>query len=68
MNSKLEVNEEIVESTRKLMNLAIEIDEYWRRTSPFHELSQENVENLLRLLSEVEGVVSKLKERLHFKP
>jgi len=68
LNSKLEIDKEVVKYTHKLMSLVIEIDEYWRRTSPFHKLSQEDLENLLKLLSEIEGLVSKLKEKLSFKP
>ncbi len=68
MDSTLEINEEMVKYTHRLMSLVIEIDEYWRRTSPFHKLSQEDLGNLLKLLNEIEGLISKLKERLGFKP
>jgi len=68
LNSKFKVDEEAVRYTHRLINLAIEIDEYWRRTAPLHKLSREELENLLKLLNEIEELVSKLKEKLSFKP
>lgn len=68
MNLKFKVNNDVVELTNKLIRLVIEIEDYWRRSSPTHELEEQDFKEILKLLDETERLVSKIKELLHSKP
>ncbi|MCS7139824.1 MAG: hypothetical protein N3F04_06265 [Candidatus Nezhaarchaeota archaeon] len=67
MTSKFRIDRELIDSTHRLMELILEIDEYWRRTAPFYELNDGERGKILKLLDEVEGLVSKLKRGLSSK-
>ncbi|MEM4576515.1 MAG: hypothetical protein QW701_03495 [Candidatus Nezhaarchaeales archaeon] len=68
MNSKFKVSDDVVELTSKLIRLVIEIEDYWRKSSPLHELEEGDIKEILKLFDEAEELISKIKERLCFKP
>ncbi|MEM2213878.1 MAG: hypothetical protein QXD66_05990 [Candidatus Nezhaarchaeales archaeon] len=67
-SNKLKVNSEVVERTYRIIRLALELDEYWRRTTPLYELSNEDVERILSLLAQIEEVIFQLRKELGSKP
>jgi hypothetical protein len=62
------VDLEVVDLTGKLIRLAIELDEYWRRSSPSHELDEKELIEVLRLLDEVDRLLTRMREKLLSKP
>lgn len=68
MNSRFKVDPEVVDLTSKLIRFSIEIDEYWRRSSPLHEIDEKELAEVLRLLDEMERLLTRIKERLSTKP
>ena len=68
MSSSFRVDERVVDYTRRLMEIAIEISEYWRKTAPLYEVNQADVARIMRLLEEAEDIILKLKELISFKP
>jgi len=62
------VDPEVVDLTDRLIRLAIELDEYWRRSSPSHEVDEKGLEEILRLLDEMERLLTRMKEKLSAKP
>lgn len=68
MSSKFKVDLEVVDLTGKLIRLAIELDEYWRRSSPSHELDEKELIEVLRLLDEVDRLLTRMREKLLSKP
>ncbi|MEM0232987.1 MAG: hypothetical protein QXL22_03095 [Candidatus Nezhaarchaeales archaeon] len=57
-----------MERTYRIIRLALELDEYWRRTTPLYELSNEDVERILSLLAQIEEVIFQLRKELGSKP
>ena len=68
MNSRFKVDFEVVDLTSKLIRLAIELDEYWRRSSPLHEIDERERAEVLRLLDEMERLLTRIREKLHARP
>jgi len=68
LSSKFKVDLEVVDLTGKLIRLAIELDEYWRRSSPSHELDEKELIEVLRLLDEVDRLLTRMREKLLSKP
>ncbi len=68
MSSRFKVDPEVVDLTDRLIRLAIELDEYWRRSSPSHEVDEKGLEEILRLLDEMERLLTRMKEKLSAKP
>jgi len=62
------VDFEVVDLTSKLIRLAIELDEYWRRSSPLHEIDERERAEVLRLLDEMERLLTRIREKLHARP
>ena len=68
MSSRFKVDPEVVDLTDRLIRLAIEVDEYWRRSSPSHEVDEKGLEEVLRLLDEMERLLTRMREKLSAKP
>ena len=68
LSSSFRVDERVVDYTRRLMEIAIEISEYWRKTAPLYEVNQVDAARIMRLLEEAEDIILKLKELISFKP
>jgi len=68
LSSRFKVDPEVVDLTDRLIRLAIELDEYWRRSSPSHEVDEKGLEEILRLLDEMERLLTRMKEKLSAKP
>lgn len=67
-SNKLKISPNIVEWTYRIIKLALELDEYWRRRAPLYELSDEEVTRILDLLAQAEELISQLKKGLGSKP
>ena len=68
LNSRFKVDTEVVDLTGRLIRLAIELDEYWRRSSPLHEIDEKELAEILRLLDEAHKLLARIKEKLHARP
>jgi len=68
LSSRFKVDPEVVDLTDRLIRLAIEVDEYWRRSSPSHEVDEKGLEEVLRLLDEMERLLTRMREKLSAKP
>jgi len=68
LSSRFKVDPEVVDLTSKLIRLAIELDEYWRRSSPLHEIDEEGLAEVLKLLGEMDRLLTKMREKLSAKP
>jgi hypothetical protein len=62
------VDPEVVDLTSKLIRLAIELDEYWRRSSPLHEIDERERTEISRLLDEMERLLTRIREKLRARP
>lgn len=67
-SNKLKVSLDVVERTHRVIRLALELDEYWRKNAPLYELSDEDVVKILGLLTQIEELVSQLKRGLSSRP
>lgn len=68
MSSRFKVDPEVVDLTSKLIRLAIELDEYWRRSSPLHEIDERERTEISRLLDEMERLLTRIREKLRARP
>jgi len=68
LSSRFKVDPEVVDLTSKLIRLAIELDEYWRRSSPLHEIDERERTEISRLLDEMERLLTRIREKLRARP
>jgi len=68
LSLRFKVDPEVVELTSRLIHLAIELDEYWRRSSPSHELGEGELAEVLRLLDEINRLLARIREKMLSKP
>ena len=68
MSSKFRVDDEVVDLTNRLIRLAIELDEYWRRSAPLHELDERELSEVLKLLDEISGLLARIRMKMPSRP
>jgi hypothetical protein len=68
LSSRFKVDPKVVDLTSMLIRLAIELDEYWRRSSPSHEVDEKELAEVLRLLDEMSRLLARMREMLSSKP
>lgn len=67
-SNKFKVDPDVVERTYRIIRLALELDEYWRRSTPLYEFSGEEAARILNLLDQIEELIFQTKKKLISKP